>query len=119
VSLLPDLLEALRSVRFRYSSEDDLQLGIDGLLKERGFVFQREVRLNPRCRIDFLVDPGIGIEVKIDGSVDELGRQVLRYLAHEQVKEIVVVSTRASHRDLPSEMEGKRISVVYLFSSAF
>lgn len=113
------LIEVLRSVRFRYSSEEDLQLGIDQVLRNRSVVFEREVRLDPHNRIDFLVEGGIGIEVKIDGSVEELGRQVLRYLLHERVQEVVVVTTRATHRDLPPTLEGKRITVVYLFSSAF
>lgn len=113
------LLEALRSVRFRYSSEEDLQLGIDRLFRERGIVYEREVRLDSHCRIDFMVEGSIGIEVKIDGSAEELGRQILRYLQHDRVSEIVVVTTRATHRDLPPMLEGKRITVVYLFSSAF
>ena len=112
------LVEALRSARFRYSSEDDLQLGIEKLLASRSIQYEREVVLGPGERIDFMVD-GVGIEVKIDGGVQELGRQVLRYLMHESVREVVVVTTRASHRDLPTELEGKRITVVYLFSSAF
>lgn len=112
------LIEALRSVRFRFSSEEDLQLGIEKLLTSRSIPFEREVRLDAYSRIDFMVG-GVGVEVKIDGSAEELGRQVLRYLQHENVREIVVVTTRATHRDLPRELEGKKISVVYLFSSAF
>lgn len=113
------LVEALRSVRFRFSSEEDLQLGIDQLLRKREIVFEREVRLGPHDRIDFLVEGGIGIEVKIDGSAAELGRQALRYALHERVREIVLVTTRASHRDQPPTLEGKPVTVVYLFSSAF
>ena len=114
-----DLLEALRSVRFRYSSEEDLQLGIDKLLRERRIQFEREVRLDAHSRIDLLVDGGVGIEVKIGGSTSELGHQVLRYLQHPRINQVVVVTTRATHRDLPEELEGKKIWVVYLFTSAF
>jgi len=113
------LLEALRQTRFRFTSEDDLQRGIAKLLEERSIPHQREYRLDAQSRLDFLVDGGLGIEVKIDGSASDLGYQVLRYLRHEVVKGVVVITSRSSHRDLPREMEGKPVWVVYLFTSAF
>lgn len=113
------LLEAIRRTRFHYVSEDDLQRGLAKLLAESSIPFQREFHLDAQSRIDFMVEGGLGIEVKIDGSVADLGYQVLRYLKHEAVKGVLVVTTRSSHRDLPRELEGKPVWVVYLFSSAF
>jgi hypothetical protein len=113
------LLEALRATRFHYTSEDDLQRGIAKVLETAGIPHQREFRLGAQSRLDFMVEGGLGIEVKIDGSAMDLGYQVLRYLKDEAVKGIVVVTTRSSHRDLPRELEGKPIWVLYLFASAF
>jgi hypothetical protein len=113
-----ELVEALRSAKFRYSSEADLQLGIERLFTEKGISFEREVRLDPRNRIDFVVG-GVGIEIKIDGTAKDLAYQVLRYLRFPSIQEMIVVTTRASHRQMPESLEGKPITVVYLFTSAF
>ena len=113
------LLEAIRATRFRYTSEDDLQRGIAQVLEANGIAHQREFRLDAQSRLHFQGDGGLGIEVKLDGSAMDLGYQVLRYLKAEEVRGIVVVTTRSSHRDLPKELEGKPIWVLYLFTSAF
>jgi hypothetical protein len=119
-SVTADVLAGLlRSARFRYSSEDDLQRGIVQFLEAMAVPFEREVVLAPASRIDFLVGGSIGIEVKIGGSVADLGYQVLRYLQQERVASIIVVTTKASHRDLPPELEGKKIYIVHLYTSAF
>lgn len=117
--MIDDVVKLLRGTRFRYSSEDDLQRGIATLLSSYGVAFEREVVLSKASRIDFLLDGGIGIEVKMGGSVSELGYQVLRYLKQERVTSLIVVTTRSTHRDLPTELEGKKIVVVHLFDSAF
>lgn len=113
------LLESIRSTRFRYTSEDDLQKGISAVLQAAGISHKREHRLDAKSRIDFMVEGGLGIEVKVDGSVASLGYQVLRYLQCEEIKGIVVVTTRSSHRDLPRELEGKPVWVIHLLTSAF
>jgi hypothetical protein len=113
------LLDAIRATRFHYTSEADLQAGLASVLKEAGLAFNQEHRLGPRSRLDFLVDGGLGIEVKINGSAADLGYQILRYLEHEDVRAMVVVTTRAGHRELPRELAGKPVWVVHLFSSAF
>jgi len=89
------------------------------VLGAAGIQHQREFRLDARSRLDFMVEGGLGIEVKTDGTVSDLGYQILRYLQHESVKGMVVVTTRSSHQHLPSELEGKPVWVVYLFASAF
>jgi len=113
------LLEAIRSTRFHYTSEDDLQRGLAALLDQLGVQYEREFHLDAQSRIDFLVEGGLGVEMKIDGPVSELGYQILRYLQHDAVKAMLVVTTRSSHRDLPPALEGKPVWVVYLFTSAF
>lgn len=113
------LLEAIRATRFHYTSEDDLQRGLAALLDQVGVQYEREFYLDAHSRLDFMIEGGLGIETKIDGSASELGYQILRYLQHESVKGMLVVTTRSSHRDLPPALEGKPVWVVYLFTSAF
>lgn len=99
----------LRSVGFSFSSEDDLQRGIDQVLTDRGIPHQREVVLSPKDRIDFMLDGGVGIEVKIGGSAADLTRQVYRYCREEKIRAVIVVSSRLRLGKLPDEMAGKPV----------
>lgn len=119
MSALDTILEVLRSARFRWTNEEDVQIGIAELLNGVGVEFKREARLGVRDRIDFLAAEGVGIEVKVAGTVSDLGMQALRYVAHERVKALVVVTTRARHTFLPPTLQGKPVHVVHLYSSAF
>lgn len=104
--------------RFNYSSEDDLQRGIQAVLLKENYAFEREMRLDDQSRLDFLVDGEIAIETKIGGSAAQLMRQVSRYAQHESVKSILVVTNRASHM-LPQSFNGKPIVVYALLDGAF
>lgn len=105
--------DAIRRVRFNCVSEDDLQRGIEKVLTDVGMKFEREVILSPRDRLDFVVD-GLGIEVKIAGGLNDVMRQVQRYLGYEQIKAVMVVSTRSAHNSLPDSLRGKPVHVVVL-----
>lgn len=118
VSSSSEIAAVLGSARFRYTSEDELQQGISLVLDKHGFAFEREARLDARSRIDFLVGD-VGIEVKVAGSAADLGVQVLRYLRHDRIRAVVIVTTRARHRDIPAELEGKPVHIVHLLASAF
>ena len=87
----------------------------------------REVRLNSRDRLDFLVshfDPahppstsesrGIAIEVKVGGSLSDLTRQLARYAESERITGLLVVTTKDRHRQLPPSLGGKPIACLCL-----
>lgn len=100
VSLLgpPDVdqvLGALRSLRVGIVAyEHDLHQEIAATLIKHGIPFEREVRLAPRNRIDFLCGP-IGIEVKKGRpNSEEVRRQIERYCAFDQVQTLVLVVER-------------------------
>lgn len=122
------MIDRIRSVleahRFTVGNEADLQLAIDGVLAGTGLAIEREVRLNARDRLDFLVYPhtaaegGTAIEVKVDGSATALHRQLARYAKSERVIDIVVVTNRARLCDVPKEIGGKRVEVISLLSGA-
>ena len=114
-----EIATLLRAARFQFSSEDDLQRGIDGLLKSRGLTVQREVVLGPHDRIDFLLDGGIGIEVKVRGNASDLGRQVERYMENPRVSTVIVVTSRMTHQMLPETISEKPVLVVHLMASMF
>lgn len=103
---------ALRRVAFRFSDESELQEGIAIALEHAGITNRREVVLSPKDRIDFMLDDGVGIEVKIDGSITLLTRQLYRYAQRPEVNSLVVVVTRMRLANLPSEINGKPVFVV-------
>lgn len=123
-STVSDLVTLLKSHRFNYSSEKDLQAGIETLLNERGYLYEREASLGDAGVIDFLLigafgveRGGIGIEVKIKGSPAEVARQLLRYAERNEINEIILVTGRARLGKLPETLHGKPITVVPMWES--
>jgi len=97
-----ELSNLIKRHDFNFATEAELQDGIAAILPEDA---EREVQLGPKDRIDFLVD-GIGIEVKIGGSSSEVFRQLFRYAKHDQVKSLLLVTTRSSHQTMPLYIGG-------------
>lgn len=104
----------IAGTEFRYASEADLQEGIAGALVARGWRVEREVSLTPCCRIDLMVGSlnRVGVEVKVNGSIAAVSRQLRRYAECEQVGALVLVTNRVGHRRLPDELCGKPLVVV-------
>ena len=81
-------------------------------LVENGLDAQHEVRLAPRCRIDFM-SGGVGIEIKKSRPERaKLIAQLTRYAGCEQVESLVVAAPRGVN--LPKMICGKRVSMVAL-----
>lgn len=110
----PDALDAVLAVldgtRFMWSTEDDLQRGLDSALRGAGLPVEREVRLAPRDRIDLLVGR-VGIEVKVKGDWRAVGRQVERYCQSDRLDVVVLVTCRADHTHVPRTSNAKPIRV--------
>ena len=111
-----DLCKVIRASRFQYSDEYKLQRGIAALLTQLGLEYKAEVRLNAKDRIDFLVGD-VGIEVKTEGALAAVTRQLWRYAQLPEVKHLVLVTTSHAHQNLPEEMNGRTLEVVYLLNS--
>ena len=108
-----EILAVLSAHRFNHVTEDDLQRGIAQILGKLDLDFTREVHLSPKDRIDFMVGE-IGIEVKDDGSLTALTRQIHRYLQFDSVESLLVVTTRSQHLRIPSQLSGKEVRVYYV-----
>lgn len=104
-----DVVGLLSTRRFRFTCETDLQNAIAETLPTA----KREHRLSERDRADFLVD-GVAVEVKVDGSLGAVTRQLFRYARHETVKAIVLVTSRAKHLRMPRSMVGKPVRTVFV-----
>jgi hypothetical protein len=105
----------LRGYRFSSTGEAELQRGIDKVLTDAGLQVQREKHLSRKDRPDFLVQDGVAIEVKIDGSLTAVMRQISRYATQPAVLAIILVTTRATHAvRMPESFCGKPVRVVHL-----
>lgn len=105
--------DLIRSHRFRYATEQMLQEGIAAALADSGLRVHREVRLNERDRIDLLTGR-VGVEVKVNGAVPHVRRQLERYLESEHLGGLVLVTARVRHVGLYGEFHGKPVRVVTL-----
>lgn len=109
--MTPDQVVAiLRRARFRIGTEAALQASIAEALDNAGAAFSAEVRLAPGERIDFMVDPGIGIEAKVKCDKRAIYRQLDRYAHREQVQALILVTGTAM--GLPADLAGKPLYYV-------
>lgn len=100
--------------RFRFGTEAELQDGIEQVLESAGIPHEREVRLTSGDRIDFMIAGRTGLEVKVDGGISALTRQLHRYAQVDAVEEILVVTSRARHANLPTVLSGTPVRVYAL-----
>lgn len=107
------VLHALREIRIPYALyEMDIHRHVEDALAARNIGFIHEARLSKGCRIDYLAG-GVGIEIK-KGKPDKrrLLEQLTRYLAHDALQSIVVVSWHSV--PVPAQIGGKRAELVVL-----
>ena len=107
------LVDAICSVRCGAAqSEGELHELIRCALEAAGFSPAHEVRLAPRCRIDFLVGD-LGIEMKKSRpNAALLTRQLARYAACDQIAQLLVIAPRGVK--LPKMIGGKPVFQISL-----
>ena len=107
------IVKALAAIRPEAQPEEcDLHVLVARALGDSGIACRHEVRIAPRCRVDFLAGR-IAIEVKKGRpSPALLRRQVERYLGMEALDGIVVAAQIAV--DLPRLIHGKPVAFVAL-----
>lgn len=98
-------VRALAAHRFLYASEADLQAAVHAVVGG-----DREIALTPGSRIDVLTGAAtlsrVGVEVKVDGPVSAVVRQLDRYAASGIVEALVLVTNRARHTRVPETLHG-------------
>lgn len=111
-------LEAVRrclaAFLFHFTNEKELQQGIETALLGGGFAIRREVHLAVGDVPDFIVAPGVCVEVKIAGGLSALTRQLHRYAQHAEVESILVVTSKATHCGVPALLNGKPVVALLL-----
>jgi hypothetical protein len=96
--------------RFHFANEEQLKDGMARVFNAAGIVFAREIVLGPRDRIDFLLPCGLGIEVKVKGSMTEVVMQLARYAEHHLVAGLLLVSTKSQLLAVPATLGGKVVT---------
>lgn len=114
MNVTDDIVQAVTSRYFRFSSEIDLQEQLAAAFKEDGIVLAREHRLTPKDRPDFFhVVDGVTVEVKIKGSAASVLFQLHRYAQHDSVTSIVLLTSVVYHVGvMPRTLCGKPVVVV-------
>ncbi len=102
---------------YRYSSETQLHKIIAGILDDAHIQYTHEYCLDSSNRVDFWLEDGMLIEVKVDGSYPEAMRQIDRYCALEAVTGVILASTQrwaGRYDGEVQEIHGKPVMVVRL-----
>lgn len=111
-------IESIASIFYRHTfnhtCELDLQNGVEQVLRADRVDFRREVVLGPCDRIDFMVGHGIGVEIKVKGTLTSVSRQIHRYLGYDTLNSLVLVTTISRHQRMPPTMRNKIVNVCYL-----
>lgn len=114
LGLTPEIVtRLLRQTPLPVSTESAMQDAIEQRLKDFQIPFTREVRLGSTNRIDFMVQGGIGIEVKTRCPRRQIHRQLARYAEHPDVTSLILVT--GTFTGLPETLNEKP---VFLVSSA-
>jgi hypothetical protein len=113
---ITELRKVIDTYRFRYTTEQDLQNGIEEVLRNNGIDYRREESISKADRPDFLVGC-IAVEVKTKGSLSALLRQIARYATHENVESILVVGTPRWIHAIPQTLGEKEIHSLRLIGS--
>jgi len=109
----------LKQYNFNYTSERELQDGITEVFATLEPAFQSECILSKEDRVDFYwPDAQVGVEVKIKHSLSALTRQVHRYVQHESIKGILIVSGKARLNQIPHIINGKPVLIHSLLGSS-
>jgi predicted AAA+ superfamily ATPase len=110
-----ELAKAFVSFRFRFKDEKELQYGVAKALEILAQPYVPEFHLNATDRLDFyLAQEQIAIEIKIKYSLAVVTRQLWRYAKDDKIKALILITTRSNHLDMPKEILGKPLFVVYL-----
>lgn len=102
-----DIGTALAGCRFAFEDEKTLQADIAIQLKALGVKAWREVPIAGGGIIDFMLDDGTGIEVKIKGRQAEILRQLAHYAADPKITRLIVAASIPLR--LPQTLAGKPV----------
>lgn len=111
------LLAYFETLRFRFASESQLQDGVAQALIQCATTFERECALSLQDRPDFVLENGIVIEIKIQGSLAQALRQINRYAQHPRVQHIILMGSPGWLLKVPGMIGGKPVHTLRITGS--
>jgi hypothetical protein len=105
-----EIVRQMRRLRLPVTTEEALQRALWDWLIASGLPVEREARLGPADRIDFLVDDDIGIEAKTRCSRRGIFRQLERYATNHPLNGLILVT--GTYMGLPEEIAGTPVFLV-------
>lgn len=103
----------LSTTKIPHDTEWAMQRAVNEMLAafgpEFGFTHVREARLSSKDVVDFLVG-GVAIECKVSGQPMAIYRQLQRYLKHDRIEAIILLTSR----HMGKRAEDKNIHVVHV-----
>jgi len=114
-SLLDAVVDVVRGLKLPpVRLEQDVVQAIRQAFLSAEIVFEEEMTISPRCRVDFLVGGGVVVEVKKGKpNTRRVNEQVARYASCDRVSGVVLVSERGLFDHL-DEAHGKPVRYVAL-----
>ena len=117
-SWLEHIVGELKRYNFSYTNEGDLQEGIKQIFGTLDEPFEREHVLSKQDRVDFYFPrQKIGVEVKIDHALSALTRQVHRYVQHDDIRGLLVVTGKMRLNAIPETINNKPVYLHSLVTS--
>ena len=109
---LIQIQKLLSGQRFDLQDEKKLQWQLSNLFAGSGISFKREHHIDGDNIIDFFIEGGIGIEVKIRTNYGKkaIFKQCERYLQFDSIQSLVLVTSRSM--GFPEEINGKPCHVI-------
>jgi hypothetical protein len=114
------ILNLLQLHAFQYANEVQLHESIAELFTLQEIAFEREVQ-DGANRFDFLIPPGLVVEVKVDGSLSEANRQIARYCECAEVQAVILATTKRWGPEplIRQIFKGKPVAAVRIRGRAF
>jgi hypothetical protein len=111
--ILLKIQRAIKGKRLSLGDEKRLQGEIETSFISHDIDFEREVRLDKKNIVDFMVE-GLAIEIKIKsgGSSMQIYRQLERYTEFSNVEAILLMTAKVI--SLPESINGKQVFVLSL-----
>lgn len=118
MTAIADVRRAIGYCRVLATSERVVQDAIAERLHTAEIPFEREVEIASGDIIDFVVDGHLGLEVKVDGALGAVTRQLHRYAQSTRVDALVLVTTRMRHFSIPRSLNEKRVDLIHLIGGS-
>ena len=113
VDRLECLSTTIQEANIRTARESEMQTDVQEVLESLFEDVSREHRFDGRDRVDFFVD-GIAIECKVNGTWTKVFEQLQRYASHDEVKSVVLITSRRKSIPPVDRVGGKPLLSIWV-----